>query len=92
MIQLLCSTIEVSSDTLGGFMETALNKSLRDVAAFMLEHLTISDHCMIEQTDVDDDIVALSAPVAKRQKISITVTSLTKHIGLRKGHFYVNNK
>ena len=73
-------------------METALNKSLRDVAAFMFEHLTISDHCMIEQTDVNDDIMALSVPVAKRQKISTIVTSLTKHIELRKGHFYVNNK
>ena len=72
-------------------METALNKSLHDAAVFLFQHLT----CHLtttEEINVDDDIVTVAVPVAKKQKLSIMVTTETKQLQLRKGHFYVNNK
>ena len=72
-------------------METALNKSLHDVAVFLFEHLSCH-HMTTEETNIDDDIMVLTVPVAKKQKVSNAVTSRTKQIEFRKGHFYVNNK
>ena len=72
-------------------METALNKSLHDVAVFLFEHLSCH-HMTTEEANVDNDIMASTVPVAKRHKLSTTVISEAKQIELRKGHFYVNNK
>lgn len=80
------------SDVLGEFMELALNRSLHDAAVFLFEHLTTVDHHVTSQTNIDDETVILSMPVAKRQKLCTMVTSETKQIELRKGHFYVNNQ
>ena len=79
------------SDGLGEFMELALNRSLHDAAVCLFEHLTISDH-VTSRTNIDDETAILSIPIAKRQKLSTTVTSEAKRIELRKGHFYVNNQ
>ena len=72
-------------------METALNKSLHDAAVFLFEHLNCHHMISNDETSVDDDIVSC-VPVAKKQKLSTTVTSSVTQIELRKGHFYVNNK
>lgn len=71
-------------------MEIALNKSLHNAAVFMFEHLQHSKCCMTEQTNIDDGIMMLPAPVAKKQKLSTAVASEIKQIELCKGHFYVN--
>ena len=70
-------------------METALNKSLHNVAVFLFEQLNCH-HITTEETNIDDTILAV--PVAKKQKLSTDVMSGTRQIELRKGHFYVNNK
>jgi len=73
-------------------METTLNKSLHDAAELLFKCLNSTSHCVTEETNISDDTTAPSAPVAKRQKLSTTVTSEVKKISLRKGHFYVFSK
>ena len=68
-------------------MDTALDKSLSDVAKCLFEHLNKHDN---NTTKLHQDDT-LDGPVMKRQKISVNEPK-RKKISLRRGQCYVNNR